>query len=238
MRPVVLCLEQQRGAPLARLGPLLHGAGLEVRVVEAPGGVDVGGLADCSGVIVLGGEMGCHDAAQFPWLDDEVELLRSAHERELPVLGICLGGQLLAAALGGRVVAGACHEIGWFQSEVVSDDPLLGPAGERMQFLWHSDAFEPPPRAEVLVPGRSPPAAPLAFRCGTSYGLQFHPEVTPDLVAAWVADDDHELAELGVDGAELVATTKRQEPAYARQAERMAAGFAGLVADRSHSLEI
>ncbi|HEU4488830.1 MAG TPA: type 1 glutamine amidotransferase [Actinomycetota bacterium] len=233
MRPVVLCLEQQRSAPLARLGPLLDEAGLEVRVAEAPAGVDEAQLADCSGVIVLGGEMGCHDAAEFPWLDDEVELIRSAHERELPVLGICLGGQLLVAALGGRVVAGACHEIGWFQSEVVSDDPLLGPPGERTQFLWHSDTFEAPPGAEVLVPGRSPGAAPLAFRSGSSYGLQFHPEVTPELVAAWVADDDHELAELGVDRAELVAITKRQEPDYARQAERMAEGFAGLVRGRA-----
>ncbi len=176
--------------------------------------------------------MGCHDAAEFPWLTDEVAVIQKAHEDQIPVLGICLGGQLVAHALGGRVLAGACHEIGWFEAEVVMDDPLLGSPGESEQFLWHSDAFEAPPGAEAIVAGKVPGRAPLAFRSGSSYGLQFHPEVTEELVAGWVASDGGELTELGVDGAELVAVTARHDRHYHRQAQRIAEGFATLIASR------
>lgn len=176
--------------------------------------------------------MGCHDTAEFPWLLDEVALIQRAHEQQVPVLGICLGGQLVAQALGGRVLAGVCHEIGWFEAELLLDDQLLGRPAVAEQFLWHSDAFEPPVGAEALASGRIPGRAPLAFRCGTSYGLQFHPEVTPELVAGWVATDDGELADLGVDGSQLVASTAHHDRHYQRQAQRIAEGFAALIAAR------
>jgi GMP synthase-like glutamine amidotransferase len=176
--------------------------------------------------------MGCHDDAEFPWLRDEVALIQKAHEQQIPVLGICLGGQLVAQALGGRVLAGACREIGWFEAEVLIDDPLLGSPAAAYQLLWHSDAFEMPPGARALASGRIPGRAPLAFRSGTSYGLQFHPEVTEELVAGWVATDDGELAELGVDGSDLVAATARHDRHYRRQAQRIADGFAALIASR------
>ncbi|MGI8519985.1 MAG: type 1 glutamine amidotransferase [Actinomycetota bacterium] len=232
MAPIALCIQQQPSAPVGRLGPLLSDAGFEVRVTPAPGGLSEGDLEQCSGVVVLGGEMGCHDSAEFPWLLDEVALIQRAHEQQIPVLGICLGGQLVAQALGGRVLAGVRHEIGWFDAEVTVDDPLLGPPGEGKQFLWHSDAFEPPPGAEALVSGRVPGRAPLGFRCGTSYGLQFHPEVTPELVAGWVATGDGELAELGVDGCDLISATAQHDRHYQRQARRIAEGFAALTAAR------
>ncbi|HZJ52359.1 MAG TPA: type 1 glutamine amidotransferase [Actinomycetota bacterium] len=234
MPPIVLCVEQQPTAPLARLGPLLAQAGVEVRVAPAPDGLDDDDLEQHSGVVVLGGEMGCHDAAEFPWLTDEFALIQKAHEQRVPVLGICLGGQLVAQALGGRVLAGACHEIGWFEAELLMDDRLLGPRAVAEQFLWHSDAFELPPGAEALVSGRIPGRAPLAFRSGTSYGFQFHPEVTPELVAGWVASDDGELAELGVNGSDLVAATALHDRQYERQARRIAEGFAALIAARRH----
>ena len=201
-------------------------------MAPGPDGLGERDLDQCSGVVVLGGEMGCHDASEFPWLSDEVDLIREAHEQQIPVLGICLGGQLVAHALGGRVLAGGCHEIGWFEAEMLMEDPLLGPPGVAEQFLWHSDAFEPPPGAEALASGRIPGRAPLAFRCGTSYGLQFHPEVTPELVAGWVATGGGELAELRVNGAELVAATAQHDRQYQRQAQRIAQGFAALMASR------
>jgi GMP synthase-like glutamine amidotransferase len=178
--------------------------------------------------------MGCHETAEFPWLLDEVRLIQKAHEEQIPLLGICLGGQLVAQALGGRVLAGACHEIGWFDAEVLGDDPLLGSPAEGKQFLWHSDAFEAPPGAEALITGRVPDRPPLAFRCGTSYGFQFHPEVTEELVAGWVSSDGDELAELGVDGSELIAATAHHDTHYERQARRIAEGFAALSALRRH----
>jgi len=230
--PIVLCIQQQPTAPIGRLGPLLAEAGVEVRVAPAPGGLGDGDLDEYSGVVVLGGEMGYHDAAEFPWLLDEVALIRKAHEEQIPVLGICLGGQLVSHALGGHVLAGVCHEIGWFEAELLMDDPLLGPPAVTEQFLWHSDAFELPPGAELLVSGRIPGRTPLAFRCGTSYALQFHPEVTPELVAGWVTTDGGELAELGVDGSELVAATAQHDRHYESQARRIAEGFAALIAAR------
>lgn len=232
MAPVVLCIQQQPSAPVGRLGPLLSDAGFEVRVAPAPGGLSQGDLKHCSGVVVLGGEMGCHDSAEFPWLLDEVALIQKAHEQQIPVLGICLGANSWRRHSGAAMLAEARHEIGWFDAEVTVDDPLLGPPGEGKQFLWHSDAFEPPPGAEA-VSGRVPGRAPLAFRCGTSYGLQFHPEVTPELVAGWVATGNGELAELGVDGCDLIAATAQHDRHYQRQARRIAVGFATLIASRN-----
>lgn len=144
--------------------------------------------AASSAVIVLGGSMGVHDDAQFPYLSAVKSYIRSVVECNIPFLGICLGGQLLADALGARVHTGRFGEKGVQPIRLLGHtpaDPLfLGIPEMVPTFQWHHDSFELPEGAALLA--TSSACVNQAFRFGTnSYGLQFHPEVTWEIVASW-----------------------------------------------------
>jgi GMP synthase (glutamine-hydrolysing) len=149
--------------------------GAEVDVIHAP---TVGAWPDpraASAVVSLGSDRSVH-ASSDPWIADQVGFLRAAHDAGVPVLGICFGGQALAAALGATVSRAPETEIGWI--DVAGDDGYGG-----RWFSWHEDVFDLPPGATEL--GRA--ASGLqAFAVGASVGLQFHPEVTPAIVDDWL----------------------------------------------------
>jgi GMP synthase-like glutamine amidotransferase len=146
-------------------------------------------LEQLRGLVVMGGPMGVSDTAAHPYLAGELELLASAVAADLPVLGVCLGAQLLAAALGARVYRGAQAEIGpgtVTLSEEGRADPVLGAAGrvELPVVHWHQDTFELPGGAVRLAGSDLYPNQ--AFRVGArAYGLQFHVEVDPALAEGW-----------------------------------------------------
>jgi len=130
----------------------------------------------------------------------------------IPVLGICFGAQLLAAALGGSVARGPRTELGWLPIEPCDDALEPGP-----WFQWHGDVFEPPSDARVLAVSD---VGCQAFALGSALALQFHPEVTPDIVGRWAATDPVPLEQAGLDAATLVAITSAEQarvrPATAR----------------------
>jgi GMP synthase-like glutamine amidotransferase len=148
-------------------------------------------LPDAEGIaalVVLGGPMGAYETVAHPHLLEEQHLLEDAVARGLPVLGICLGSQLLAAALGARVYPGPAPEIGVSDVKLTAagiDDPLLGPAGPTFPaFHWHGDTFDLPHGAVHLASTRAYPHQ--AFRVGTrAWGLQFHIELDRDLAREW-----------------------------------------------------
>ena len=153
-------------------------------------------LSGYSGLLVLGGPMSANDEDRLPWIREEIRLLRQALDLELPVLGICLGAQLLARAAGARVYPGQRREIGWHLLRLTPEglqDPVLGPLGpERLVFQWHGETFDLPEGATLLAGSALYPHQ--AFRMGSkAYGLQFHLEVTAAMVAEWVSDYDEEL---------------------------------------------
>jgi GMP synthase-like glutamine amidotransferase len=129
-----------------------------------------------SAVVALGSDRSVH-ASKDPWIAAQVSFLREAHAAGVPVLGICFGGQALAAALGASVSRAAETEIGWI--DVDGDDGYGG-----RWFTWHEDVFDLPPGATELARAAS---GPQAFAVGASVGLQFHPEVTPAIVDDWLA---------------------------------------------------
>ena len=163
--------------------------GLRVEVVDALSGS--GPLPDpgeLCGAVVMGGPMSANDTASHPRLALEIEWLRQAIERELPALGVCLGSQLIARALGGRIGRAAVKEIGVDRIEVLDErDPLLSHLAPAARVLhWHGEVFEPPARAQVLARSQATPAQ--AFRSGSAWGLLFHAEADLELVESWLAE--------------------------------------------------
>lgn len=142
-----------------------------------------------AGVCSLGGSMSAND--DLPWIDEELALMRDADRRGVPIIGHCLGGQLLAKTLGAPVTRNAMKEIGW--GEVVVDDAQLarewiGSAPAFELFQWHGDAFDLPAGARRFL--TSPLCANQAFVVDRGHhchlGMQFHVEATPEIVNAWV----------------------------------------------------
>ena len=151
-------------------------------------------------IVTLGSEAAAFDDT-VPWIGREQRLLRDAVAADVPMLGICFGSQILARALGGRGLRAERAEIGWMAIE--SSDPSLVPAGPWLQ--WHRDTFTPPAGATVLA---NSPAGPQAYTIGRSLGVQFHPEVTPEIVADWVAGSRDELDRERVDADRMLADAR------------------------------
>jgi len=154
-------------------------------------------------IVTLGSECAAFDDT-VAWVEPERRLLAAAADADVPVLGICFGGQLLARVLGGEARRAERREIAWLT--VDSRDRSLIDDGPWLQ--WHSDTFTVPPGAELLAAGAVGPAAFVLGRC---LGLQFHPEVTPELVEAWVAGSGAELEREGVDPERLIAESREHD---------------------------
>lgn len=151
-------------------------------------------------IVSLGSEHSAYDDA-IPWLGLERRLLAEAAAADVPVLGICFGCQLLASALGGEAMRAAGAEIGWVRID--TREPALVGTGPWMQ--WHHDTFTLPAGAVLLAES---PAGPQAFTLGRSLGVQFHPEVTREIVASWVDAGRDQLARAGLDPARVMADTR------------------------------
>jgi GMP synthase (glutamine-hydrolysing) len=189
-RPVLVIENDPKLEGLGRLGEALERSGLPWEQRQA-WLEDVGALAagDFSAIVAMGGEMHANDDAGFPYLAREVALLEDAAATGVPVLGICLGGQLLARSLGALVEPAGALEGGWLPispTPGLNGDPVLGhltaPTGV---FSWHVDIFDLPAGATQLATGDV--TEQQAFRHGRAWGLQFHPEVDGDLFEAWLA---------------------------------------------------
>jgi GMP synthase-like glutamine amidotransferase len=138
-------------------------------------------------LLVMGGEMNVYQEDRHPWLEDETRVLHQAVQLSKAVLGVCLGGQLLAKALGAKVHIGAVHEIGLVPLTLTDDgnnDPFFAGLSALEAVEWHDDTFDIPEGAVRLA--SSAACTNQAFRYGQrAYGLQFHPEVSPEMLMSW-----------------------------------------------------
>ncbi|NCT90963.1 type 1 glutamine amidotransferase [Cellulomonas sp. APG4] len=198
----VLVLEH---VPWERPGLLLRalrGLSRSTRIVLDEAEPDLPGLDEVAGIVVLGGPMAADDDPRFPGLATERRLLAEAVDADVPVLGVCLGMQLLAVALGATLHRDHTREIGFGAVEVVAADPVLAPLGPLPTVLhWHTDAVELPAGATLLA--QSPGTPVQAFRAGPALGLQFHAEVdlpllddwlrTPEMVAGLTEEEERRL---------------------------------------------
>lgn len=197
---MITVLQPDAGVPLERFTAWFAEADAGVRVValsEEP----VPGLEDVrGGVLLLGGQGSALDETRYPWLPEVRALLREAVEEHVPVLGICLGHQVLADALGGRVsvadpLGGEDGPVLVRWLEGAASDPVLGgvasdgPAAIVPQ-SHHDVVAELPPGAEELAVSAT--YRNQAFRLGSALGVQFHPEASPELMARWAANEGHD----------------------------------------------
>ena len=168
-------------------------------------------------IVSLGSEFAAFDDTK-PFVPREASLLRRAVDADVPVLGLCFGGQMLARVLGGEVYRSSDSEIGWLP--VRSTDPETVPEGP--WFQWHFDTFALPPGATLMA---ETDVGPQAFVMGRSLGLQFHPEVTTDIMTEWVREYRHELDADGVDPDALLEETKRRAVVSRRMSLRLMEWF-------------
>ena len=154
-------------------------------------------------IVVLGGHMGAYETDTYPWLMAEKEFLKDQLAAETPVLGVCLGAQLIADVIGGRAYLGDGKEIGFIElqrTEAGEADPTVS-ALDGPVVTWHQDTFDLPADAEVLA---FTGAYPHAYRHGSALGVQAHPELTPEMWAGWMAEEGTgDLEDAGLDPAEF-----------------------------------
>ncbi|WDT73808.1 MAG: gamma-glutamyl-gamma-aminobutyrate hydrolase family protein [Candidatus Manganitrophus sp.] len=172
-------------------------------------------MGDAAGLIVMGGPMGVYDHPRYPFLSDEMRLIEQALKEEKPILGVCLGSQLLAAALGGAVAPGKRKEIGWhpvqLTQEAQTDRLWKGIEPVFTAYHWHGDLFQLPEGAVPLA--RSEQTEHQAFRYGPhAYGFLFHMEVTRKIIGEMVETFSEELKECRIDRREIVGKVEDHLP--------------------------
>ena len=222
----LLVIQHVRHETLGTFEAAFKASGLSLRTLQAddrnaawPSAAAASAL---DGLIVMGGPQGVSEQATYPYLKRELELIRRALKAEKPILGVCLGAQLLAAALGARVAKNPQKEIGWYplmREPGAAGDPMWDPFGQtETVFQWHGDAFALPKGAVQLA--SSPLCAQQAFRYGgAAYGLQFHLEVTEAMIRAWCNANAAELASLR--GVIDPAAIRSQAPAHLARLEEL-----------------
>lgn len=206
MRPIALLQHDKTQRP-GYLLKFLEDIGVEARVFQPEAGDDVPRRAsDFSGIALLGSNRSVNDP--LPWIRDEINLVRDAMARDVPVLGHCFGGQLMAKALGAQVGRAARPNIGWTRLHATTAGQDVLDAEEVLAFNWHYETFGIPHGARRLLYGTH--CLNKAFQFGRHLAFQCHFEVTADILRDWCAEGEKEI-ELargpGVQSSELILSS-------------------------------
>lgn len=206
---------------LGALEDTFYQLGFRVRYVEA-GVDDLRKALEHEGLtVILGGPIGVYETEDYPFLKQEIELLQQRLARNLPTLGICLGAQLIAHALGAKVFAGAQKEIGWSRLEIkpVAPNPLASLINTPV-LHWHGDTFDLPQNAELLASSTLYPNQ--AFKIGNNIlALQFHVEVAADAMEKWLIGHTCELRHAKIDIPSLRADNQNFAPVLEQHAPQV-----------------
>jgi GMP synthase (glutamine-hydrolysing) len=206
---MVYALQHVATEPMGGIADALTERGIDAQYVRPFAGEPVPkSMSDAAGLVVMGGPMGVYEQDAYPFLSDEIRLIESALEQEKPVLGVCLGSQLLASALGATVRKGAQKEIGWravtLTEAATRDELWQAVASPFTAYHWHGDVFDLPHGAESLA--SSAQTVYQAYRYGRNvYGFLFHMEATPQIVTDMVEAFAGELCEESIDAREILA---------------------------------
>jgi GMP synthase (glutamine-hydrolysing) len=213
------------------IGDALRAREIAIDVVAIHRGDRVPALLEHDALVVMGGPMGVYEQDRYAHLRHELALIRDAIERGRPVIGVCLGRQLVAAALGAEVRASGSQEIGWIpvtSTDASSDDPLLARVPRIITpWQWHGDVFSLPPGAVSLA--SSARTTHQAFRAGRAWGLLFHLEATRAIVEGMLHGFADEARAAGVDVAAAAREIAPRLDALAPLAASVFGAFADVV---------
>jgi GMP synthase-like glutamine amidotransferase len=215
VKPVLIVENDQMLAGPGWIRRVMERRGVPYRIVDATsGGLDGIDASQIGGLITLGGRAHAWEEDVLPFLARERQLTEQCLAADVPVLGCCLGGQILARALGGTTQSHPCGEYGWLDVSPVgaeaARDPLFSRAGARDPvYLWHLDEFTLPPGAVHLSSSEATPVQ--AFRHGRAWGLQFHPECDLELYDIWHRAFPDACGEVGLDASAMRQTAVERE---------------------------
>jgi GMP synthase (glutamine-hydrolysing) len=192
-----------------RIGRALTAAGLELDTRRPLEGDVLPAHREVAGAVFMGGPMNVDETDRYPALLAEREWLKTAIESDMPILGVCLGSQLIARALGCEIRPGSAQEIGWSPVQIHDhQDPIAGALAPECPVLhWHGDVFDLPPGAVHLA--SSSQTEIQGFRVRSAWGLLFHAEADAELAELWLAEDsmrDEATAANGLDAAVQIAS--------------------------------
>ena len=209
MTKKILSIQNISCETLGTFEDLLVSEGYVLNKVLAPKEPIPQSAIEFSAIILLGGPMSVYEG--IPYLNKEQSLIRDALRRNIPILGVCLGSQLIAGALGGTVYKGAKKEIGWYDVKITDkglDNLFKGLEKKELRvFQWHGDTFTLPQNAVVLAHSD---LYPQAFRIGSAYGLQFHLEVTTDMIKVWTEEYRNEIRREGIELERIIARNRNE----------------------------
>lgn len=210
---------------LGALEDVLYELGFRVRYFEA-GVEDLSKALEYTGLtIILGGPIGVYEANDYPFLQQEIDLLKLRLDKKLPTLGICLGAQLIAHALGAKVYAGHVKEIGWSTLDIrYANQNLLAPLANTPVLHWHGDTFDLPEQATLLASSNI--YSNQAFQIGSNIlALQFHIEVANESLEKWLIGHSCELRKASINISQLRQDNLKYAPNLAPIAAEILSNF-------------
>ena len=228
MTKKILSIQNIACETLGAFEDLIASDGYSLYHVHPPSDPIPKSAGDFSAIILLGGPMSVYD--EITYLNREQELIRDAFKRNVPTLGVCLGSQLIAGALGGTVYKGSKKEIGWYDVRITgkgTDSLFKGLEKNSLRvFQWHSDTYTLPPVAEVLAYSD---LYPQAFRIGSLYGLQFHLEVTADMINLWMEEYKQEIKRERISSEYIIPRTSNEIDDLVKKCSLVWSNFSDII---------
>lgn len=232
MENKILSVQNISFETLGTLEELIRCDGYQIENIQAQTDPVPNNVQQYAAIIILGGPMAVYGNVKY--LQKEQELIKHALKDEIPVLGICLGSQLIAQAIGGKVYKGWKKEIGWSTVEITSAglvDLFKGITTQEINvFQWHGDTYDLPPNATIMASSK---LYTQAFRFGSAIGIQFHLEVTDEMIRRWTEEYAEELECEWIEPKDLLLQNDHELRGLRERGKTVYSNFSKMIKNRS-----